>query len=298
MNRREFTKKALIGTAFISTAPAFGFPRVDKSSGRNLKTGIMWGTIGAGDSIPEKFQLCKKAGFDGVELMSHMDRDKVLAAREDTGLDIPSVCNSEHWNLPLSSPDPETRRKGREALEVSLQDAKAYGADTVLLVPGKVNDSVGYDECWYRSIEQIKRVVPLAEKLNVTIAIENVWNNFILSPIEARHYLDQFSSPYVKFYFDCGNILRYGWPEQWINILGHRIAKVHIKEFSREIAGERGNSAGFNVDLGEGDVNWPAVMQALDNIGYKDWVTLEQRGGDSLEGLKDLVNRTQKIVSS
>ena len=300
MNRREFAKKAVMSSTLLATAPAFGLSNSvsESASARNFKIGIMYATIGAGETISEKFQLCKEAGFNGVEVMSHMDRKKVLKARDDTGLDIPSVCGSKHWSLPLSSPDAATRQKGREGLKVALEDAKAYGADTVLLVPGKVNGSVSYDDCWYRSIEEIKKVLPLAEKLNVTIAIENVWNNFILSPIEAVHYLDQFNNPYVKFYFDCGNILRYGWPEQWIKILGRRIAKVHIKEFSRELANKEGNSAGFNVQLREGDVNWPAVMDALEQIGYTGWVTLEQRGGDNLEGLKDLVNRTQKIVSS
>ncbi len=300
MNRREFAKKAMMSSALLTTATKFGLSNSDSESAseRNLKIGIMYGTIGAGDSISEKFQFCKKAGFHGVEVMSHMDRKEVLKARDDTGLDIPSVCGSKHWGLPLSSPDAATRKKGREALKVTLEDAKAYGTDTVLLVPGKVNDTVSYDDCWYRSIEEIKKVVPLAEELNVTIAIENVWNNFILSPMEAVHYLDQFNSPYVKFYFDCGNILRYGWPEQWIKILGHRIARVHIKEFSRELASEKGNSAGFNVQLREGNVNWPAVMDAMDQVGYTGWTTLEQGGGDSLEGLKDLVNRTQKIIRS
>jgi len=300
MNRREFAKKAVMSSALLATAPRFGLSNshIGSASEKNFKIGIMYATIGAGESISEKFQLSKEAGFNGVEVMSHMNREEVLKARDDTGLDIPSVCGSKHWSLPLSSPDKATRQKGREALKVALEDAKAYGADTVLLVPGKVNGSVSYDNCWYRSIEEIKKVLPLAEQLNVTIAIENVWNNFILSPMEAVYYLDEFSSPYVKFYMDCGNILRYGWPEQWIKILDRRIAKVHFKEFSRELANKKGNSAGFNVQLREGDVNWPAVMDALDQVGYTGWVTLEQRGGDNLEGLKDLVNRTKKIISS
>ena len=179
----------------------------------------------------------------------------------------------------------------------SLEDASTYGADTVLLVPGIVDEKTSYNDCWYRTIEEIKKVLPLAEKLNVTIAIENVWNNFLISPVEANYYLDQFSSPYVKFYFDCGNILFYGWPEQWINILGRRIAKVHIKEFSRKKASKKGKWAGFDVSLREGDVNWPAVMKALDNIEYQDWMTLEQGGGDSLDGLKDLAGRARKIMN-
>jgi L-ribulose-5-phosphate 3-epimerase len=112
------------------------------------------------------------------------------------------------------------------------------------------------------------------------------------------HYLDQFRSPFVKFYFDCGNILVYGWPEQWINILGKRIARIHIKEFSNKLANSKGKWEGFNVKLGDGDVNWPAVMRSLDNIGYNGWLILEQGGGDSPEGLRDLVERAKKIVSA
>ncbi len=121
---------------------------------------------------------------------------------------------------------------------------------------------------------------------------------FSLSPIEAANYVDQFHSHAVGFYFDCGNILAYGWPEQWIRILGKRIAKVHIKEYSRKIADTQGKSAGFKVNLREGDVNWPEVMKALDEIGYHDWATIEQPGGNTPEGLKDLCDRLKLIIQS
>jgi len=137
-----------------------------------------------------------------------------------------------------------------------------------------------------------------AEKLNVKIANENVWNNFLLSPMEARNYIDQFRSKSIGFYFDCGNILAYGWPEQWIKILGSRIARVHIKEYSKKIADKQGKSAGFGVKLLEGDVNWNAVMKALGEISYNSWTTIEQPGGDSPEGLKDLCDRLIKIQQS
>lgn len=251
-----------------------------------------------GKTILEKFQFAKQAGFEGIEPMSHLDRNEVLKARDATGLPVPSVCGAMHWKFPLSDPDPKIREEGIAALKVSLEDAAAYGADTVLLVPGRVTDTVSYDECWNRSVEELKKAVPLAEKLKVKIAIENVWNNFLLSPMEAVSYVDQFKSPYIGFYFDCGNILVYGWPEQWIKILGRRIAKVHIKEYSRKIADTQGKGAGFNVKLLEGDVNWPAVMKALDNIGYNGWTTIEQPGGETKEGLKDLCDRLKKIHTS
>jgi len=298
MNRREFSKKTILASAMISAVSLPGFPRPFPSPLRNLKRGVMWGSIGVGTTILEKFQAAKEAGFEGVEPMSHLDRKEVLAARDATGLNVFSVCGELHWKYLLSDPDPKIREQGVEALKVTLQDANVYGADTILLVPGRVTDTVAYDQCWNRSVEEIKKVVPLAEKLRVKIAIENVWNNFLLSPIEAASYVDQFKSSYVGSYFDCGNIMAYGWPEQWIHILGQRIAKVHIKEYSRKIADKQGKGAGFGVKLTEGDVNWHEVMQALDDVGYHGWTTIEMPGGDTKEGLKDLCDRLRKVQGS
>jgi len=298
MNRRHFTKQTAMASAMASIATFPGFADILSPPARKIKKGIMWGSIGYGTSILEKFQAAKLAGFDGVEVMSHFDRNEVLKARDITGLPIPSVCGSLHGKLPLSHPDPKVREEGLAGLKVTIEDAKAYGSDTVLLVPGRVSDTVSYDDCWNRSVEEIKKVIPLAEKLNVKIGIENVWNNFLLSPMEAADYVDQFQSSAIKFYFDCGNVLFFGWPEQWIKILGSRIAKVHIKEYSKKIADTQGKSAGFKVNLREGDVNWPAVMKALDGIGYSDWATIEQPGGNTPEGLKDLCDRLKLILES
>ncbi len=295
MNRRQFAKNILMTSALVSASSIPVFSNFIAPASRSLKKGIMWGSIGVGQTILEKFQAARQAGFDGVEPMSHLDRNEVLKARDTTGLIIPSVCNAMHWKFLLSDPDPGVRAEGVAALKVSLEDAKAYGADTVLLVPGRVSETVSYDDCWKRSVEEIKKVIPFAEQLNVKIAIENVWNNFLLSPMEAASYIDQFQSRIIGSYFDCGNILMYGWPEQWIKILGLRIAKVHIKEFSREIADKEGKGAGFGVKLREGDVNWPNVMKALDDIGYHGWTTIEQPGGNTPEGLKDLCDRLIKI---
>jgi L-ribulose-5-phosphate 3-epimerase len=298
MDRRQFTKSAAMASAMISAAYLPGLPDLIAPASRTLKKGIMWGGIGVGNTVLEKFQAAKEAGFDGVEPMSHLDRKEVLAARDATGLVIPSVCGEQHWKYLLSDPDPGIRKKGLDALKVTLEDAAAYGADTILLVPGRVTDTMTYDQCWDRSVGEIKKALPLAEKLKVRIAVENVWNNFLLSPMEAVTYVDQFNSPYVGFYFDCGNIMAYGWPEQWIRILGKRLAKVHIKEYSRKLADTSGRGAGFRVKLLEGDVNWHAVMQALDDIGYHGWTTIEMPGGDTPEGLKDLCERLVKIQDS
>jgi len=298
MNRRQFTKKTAMASAFLAAVPVSDFAVKDPQVKRNLKKGIMWGSIGTGKTIMEKFQAAKLAGYDGVEIDSHLDRTEVLKARESTGLKIHSVCDSRHWKSPLSSPDAQVRQEGVEALKVALEDANTFGADAVLLVPGRVTESISYDECWDRSVEEIKKALPVAEKTNVKIAVENVWNNFLLSPLEAARYIDQFQSNFVGAYFDCGNILAYGWPEQWIKILGKRIAKVHIKEYSRKIADTEGKSAGFRVKLREGDVNWAAVMKALDDIGYQGWTSIEMPGGDTPEGLKDLCYRLKLILES
>ena len=298
MNRRQFTERTAMAAAFVSASAVPGFSSMITPAAPVLKKGIMWGSNGVGKSIMEKFRSAKAAGFDGIEAMSHLDRNEVLKAMDATGLPVPSVCGELHWKYLLSDPDPGVRQNGVEALKVSLEDAKAYGADTVLLVPGRVTETVAYNDCWNRSVEEIRKVLPLAEKLNVCIAIENVWNGFLLSPMEAAYYVDQFESPYVKFYFDCGNILAYGYPEQWIRILGDRIAKIHIKEYSRKLADKQGRSAGFGVKLREGDVNWSAVMDAIESIGYTGWTTIEQPGGDTPEGLKDLCDRLSLIQQS
>jgi len=297
MKRREFARNTIAASLGVMAAPYLGIAQAEISPARSIKKGIMWGNIGFGKSIMEKFQAAKEAGFDGVEVYSHLNREEVLQAAKQTGMIIPSVCGSLHGKYSLSDPDPKVRALGVEALKVTLEDAKAYGADTILLVPGRVSETVSYDQCWDLSIAEIRKVLPLAEKLGVTIAIENVWNNFLLSPLEAARYIDQFNSPFVRAYFDCGNVLVIGWPEQWIKILGKRIARVHIKEYSRKIADKQGKWAGFGVALQEGDNNWPAIVKALNEIGYNGWATIEQPGGDNPEGLKELCHRLTNILN-
>jgi L-ribulose-5-phosphate 3-epimerase len=295
MNRRQFTKNTLMASALVSAGTLPGIPGMISPPARSLKKGVMWGSIGYGKTILEKFQAAKDAGFDGVEVMSHLDRNEVLKARDATGLSIPSVCDALHWKFSIADPDTAIREQGVAALKVALDDAAAYSAETVLLVAGRVSETVTYDECWTRTTDEIKKVLPMAINLNLRIAIENVWNNFLLSPMETASYIDQFKSPHVGSYFDCGNVLIYGWPEQWIKILGKRLAKVHIKEYSRKIADKQGKGAGFGVKLMEGDVNWQLVMKALDDIGYSGWTNIEQPGGDTPEGLKELCSRLGNI---
>jgi L-ribulose-5-phosphate 3-epimerase len=300
MRRREFlqTSASVLALAALARTTLAVDEKPATTPKRAIKKGIMWGTVGVKGSVLEKMKAIKEAGFEGTELMSHMDQDEVLRARDATGRAIPSVCGRDHWSKPLSHPDPKVRAEGLEALRQALRDAKRYDASSVLLVPAVVSKEVAYDDAYKRSQAEIRKAVPLAEELGVKIAIENVWNHFLLSPLEAARYVDEFNSPAVGWHFDAGNILNYGWPEQWIRILGPRLQKLHVKEFSRKKRDSEGLWKGFDVKLLEGDVNWPAVMKAVDEVGYQGWAITEQGGGDSPDGLKDLADRLAKILAA
>jgi L-ribulose-5-phosphate 3-epimerase len=265
---------------------------------RELRKAIMYQTVKVDGSVLVKFQAVHDAGFAGIEPMSHMTQTEVLDAFHATGLKAASVCCSTHWKLPLSDPSSDVRKQGLDGLLQSLRDAKAYGATSVLLVPAVVNKQVSYDEAYKRSQAEIRKALPLAQELGVKIAVENVWNLFLLSPLEAARYIDEFESPAIGWHFDVGNVITYGFPEQWIRILGKRIQKLHIKEYSRAKRDKTGPSSGFDVPFLAGDNNWPAVMAALDEVGYKGWGIAEQPGGDSLDGLKTLAGGMDRIFSS
>jgi hexulose-6-phosphate isomerase len=233
-------------------------------------------------SLMEKCAMLKAAGFDAVEPPSGLHREEMIAAAREHSLDIPSVVVSTHWANPLSSPDASVREVGRKGVETALYDAKAYGASVILLVPGVVNEQVSYQEAYDRSRAEIEKLLPLAEELEIVIGIENVWNHFLLSPIEAAAYVDDFRSEWVGWYFDIGNVMNFGWPEQWIDILGDRIVMVHIKEFSRKKRDDEGLWNGFRVHYTEGDNNWEAIMASLRQTGYSGYAVAEPswRGED------------------
>ena len=301
ISRREFLRSGgavLAVTALTTGCVATRNPAPVHTHGRQIQKAIMWGTVGVKGSLAEKMHAVKAAGFAGVEMMSHMNVAEVLRARDAAGLEIPSVCGELHWKKPLTDPDPAVRAEGLEGLKQCLRDAKAYGASSVLLVPGVVNDKVAYADAYTRAQTEIRKAVPLAEKLGVKIAIENVWNNFLLSPLEAARFVDEFRSPAVGWHFDVGNVINTGWPEQWIRVLGPRMVQLHIKEFSRTKADKEGKWAGFNVPLLEGEDNWPVVMKAVDDIGYRGWAITEQGGGGTPEGLADLAQRLGKILAA
>jgi len=303
--KTDITRRHFLGasgaalTLAALTPTSFAAPGTSAPSQRAHKKAIMWGTVGVKGSVLEKMKVVKAAGFDGAEMASHMDQAEVLKARDETKLEITSVCGERHWKQTLSSPDTSVREEGLAALKQTLRDAKAYGAGSILLVPGVVNNEVSFDDCWKRSIEQIRLAIPLAEELGVKISIENVWNNFITAEDQAVRYLDEINSPWVGWHFDCGNIIRYGDPIVWITALGKRINRVHIKEYSRDRAMRSGDVwKGFGVPLLEGANNWPGIMKALDEVGYRDYLITEQGGGDTPEGLHDLCVRLDKIIAS
>lgn len=258
----------------------------------------MYATIQLPGSVMDKFRAVKEAGFAGIEPMSHLPQNEVLDAFAATGLKAASVCCSTHWKQPLSDPDPAVRKAGLDGLLQSLRDAKAYGATSVLLVPAVVNKKVSYTDAYARSQAEIRKAIPVARDLGVKIAIENVWNQFLLSPLEAARYVDEFESPMVGWHLDLGNVVNYGFPEQWVRILGKRITKLHIKEYSRAKRDKQGPYAGFDTPFLTGDNDWPAIMAALDEVGYTGWGIAEQPGANSPEGLKTLSTAMDKIFSS
>jgi L-ribulose-5-phosphate 3-epimerase len=249
----------------------------------------------------EKFKLLKEAGFDGAEPPSDQNHKEILAARDAAGIQIASVTVGHHTRT-MSDPDPKVRAIATEALKQALRDAKAYGATSVLCVAGRVDEDVHYADAYKRTHEAIKPAVPLAEELGVRIAIENVWNNFLISPLEMAQFVDEFNSPGVGCHFDIGNCMNNGWPEQWIPILGKRIQKVHVKEFSQQKMNKQGVRKGFAVEYLEGDNDWPAIMKALDDVGYTTWGIAEPAyrpaGVGTLERLKEISARMDKIFAS
>ncbi len=283
MDRKDFIKITATATAGAIISPGLiaGNPMATKNM--KIKKSLKYGMIEEDLSVMDKFKLLKDIGFDGVELDSPNDLNmkEVLDARDKTGILLPGTINSVHWKSPLSDPDPSVRALCVESMKTALKDTKEYGGNTVLLVPGVVNEKVSYDDAYRRSQDEIKKLVPFAEEAGVKIAIENVWNNFLISPMEAARYVDEINSEMVGWYFDVGNIVRYGWPEQWIKILDKRILKIDIKEYSRQKQREEGIWAGFEVELTKGDCNWSVVMDALENINYKGgWGSAEVPGGD------------------
>jgi hexulose-6-phosphate isomerase len=241
----------------------------------------------------DRFQIARDAGFEAVECPTTPEpaaAEEILAASRKTALPIHSVMNSEHWRSPLSSADPAVVEKSMEGMRTSLRNAKLWGANTVLLVPAVVNPETTYAQAWERSQRQIRKLIPVAEEAKVIIGIENVWNKFLLSPLEFARYVDDFGSPWIRAYFDIGNVVISGYPQDWIRTLGKRIVKLHFKDFSF-----KKRLAEFTPLL-EGEIDWRAVHAAIADIGYQGTATVELSGGDAAY-LKEVNTRFEKILA-
>jgi L-ribulose-5-phosphate 3-epimerase len=281
MNRRAF----LAASAAAMTARA--------DTRLPIKKALYISMLGNKGTYAERFQMARDAGFEEIEcatVESQSEADEIKKAAERTKLRIHSVMNQAHWKFPLSSADPSVVQQSLKGLETSIRNANFWGAETVLLVPAVVNPETSYQEAWTRSQQQIRKMLPLAEKMKIIIAIEEVWNKFLLSPLEMARYIDEFKSPWVKSYLDVGNMVFYGYPQDWIRILGKRVAKLHIKDFRFK------NRMAEFVPLREGDIDWKAVYKALADIGYKGTATLELSSGD-LDYLKETSRRFDLILT-
>ena len=298
VDRRTFLKSSALAAATVGMS-ALGESLTMAAEEKHFKKAVKIGMVQVEGTLVDKFKVLKSLGFDGVELDSPNKHklDDVLRARDESGLIIHGVVDSVHWNDTLSHPDPEVRSRGVEALKTAIRDSKAYGGTTVLLVPAKVDKQVSYADAYTRSQAEIRKAIPLAEEQGIKILFENVWNNFLLSPLETARYIDEFESKTIGAYFDVGNVLRYGWPEQWIRVLGSRIGKLDIKEFSLKKMNDEGLYKGFQVELLEGDCDWPAVMAALREIKFTGWGTAEIPGGGR-ERLAEIAARMDKIYAS
>ena len=288
MHRRSFLHRLGAGAAALSglglaglgqSAPAPSAAAAGRRPAR-VRPAVKFHMLESEAPVRERFRLIREAGFAGVEFRSPNDHDTdaIVEAREATGLEVIGVVAG--WKN-FGSTDPGELKQSHAELETALQDAADYGASLVLLVPETVGAEMPYDQAYDRSIREIKKALPRAEALGVRIGIENVWNNFLLSPREFAAYVDAFESEWLGAYFDIGNVAKHGWPEQWIRILGDRILRLDVKGFSTDLMNERGPGAGFEADIGAGTIDWAAVRAALDDIGYDGWAVAEESGGDA-----------------
>lgn len=282
---------ALVLAAFV--APSDDKPTAPPPAHKPavLRHALKYDMIGPGETVLEKFTAAKKLGFAGVEIdsPSKLNRDEVIAASKKSGLTIHGVIDSQHWVKRFSDPNVAVREEAGRILRGAIDDAHAYGATTVLIVPGAVKDPVteNFDQAWSRSHDEIARAVPYAKEKGVKIAIEVVWNDFLTTPEQLVKYIDEFKDPTVGAYFDCSNMIKYGVSSaDWIRALGPRLLKFDFKGYSKE--------KGW-VAIGDGDEDWPKVREALSEIGYDGWATAEVGPGD-LDYLTDVKKRMDRVL--
>jgi len=279
IGRRNFLQGSVAAAFGLSTLPALAAAKPDV---KRIKKAVKYHMITEKLSVLDKFKLLADLGYDGTEIhvTTKVDRNEVRQAIEATGVQVHGFLNSSKHDL-----------------TGAIDNAKFYGASSVLVVAGRVDKNNSYDKVYAEQQKRLRVALPYAEKQGIKLLIENVWNNFLLSPLEMARFLDELESPAIGAYFDVGNVVRFGWPDQWIKILGKRIGKLDIKEYSRKIQMNEGLRKGFQVEIGEGDCDWPAVRKALNQIGYIDgWATAEVRGGDR-KRLADIAERMDHVLA-
>jgi L-ribulose-5-phosphate 3-epimerase len=294
-SRREFVKStgaAACAAAMASTLGGTVFAKTRLAESLAIKKGILLDMLPANLSYADRLKLAREIGFEVLQAPTESDERKaeeLRKAADAAQIRIDSVMNMDHWKYPLSSSDPAVVEKSLAGMRTSLRNAKLWGSDVVLLVPAVLNPQTSYRDAWTRSQREIRKLLPLAEELKVVIAMEEVWNRFLLSPLEMANYIDEFQSPWVKAWFDVGNVVLYGYPQDWIRTLGPRIVKVHLKDFKR-------NKDSYEwVNLGEGDIDWPAVREAFAAIHYTGSATVELPAGDEAY-LRDVSRRVDRLL--
>jgi len=253
-----------------------------------MKKGINIWSFDGSKTLREKIAFAKNAGFEGIELSLDGEGELSLTSTEkeileikkyaaDIGIEVPSLATGLFWDNPMTSNDPKVMARACDIVKKQLETASILGAKTILVIPGLVHadfvencEYVDYDKAYDRALKCVTELSAVAEKYDVYLCLENVWNKFLLSPLELRDFIDKVGSEKVGSYFDVGNVVLNGYPEQWIRILNKRIKSVHFKDYRREV----GSLAGF-VDLLSGDVDYPAVMKAFEEIGYDGWAFAE-----------------------
>jgi hexulose-6-phosphate isomerase len=301
-SRRDFLKSSLSAACAASIAsPAIASSvgattvtalRLPMPAPLPIKKGVWLEMISARLSYVDRFKMARDAGFAVVQAPTEPDERKaeeIKNAADAAKIRIDSVMNMDHWKYPLSSANAEVVEKSLAGMRTSLKNAKLWGSDTVLLVPAVLDPNTSYRDAWTRSQAQIRKLLPIAEENKIIIGIEEVWNRFLLSPLEMAQYIDEFNSPWIRAWFDVGNVLLYGYPQDWIRTLGKRISNVHLKDF------KRGDGKYAFVNLGEGDLNWPAVRQAFAEIGYSGSAVVELEGGDEAY-LRDVSQRVDRLL--
>jgi L-ribulose-5-phosphate 3-epimerase len=300
-SRREFLKSSVSAAACAASIGGFARsllaargsdPPIPPETPLTLKKGLVYDMLPSNLSHAERFKMARDAGFEVVQVPTMPDEhtaEEVKNAADKANMRIDSVMNMDHWKYPLSSNDPTVVKKSLAGMRTSLHNAKLWGSDAVLLVPGVVTAETRYQEAWTRSREQIRKLIPVAEESKIVIAIEEVWNKFLLSPLEMDRYIREFQSPWIKAWFDIGNVLLYGYPQDWIRTLGKSIVKLHVKDFKRQ-----GDGYAW-VNLGDGDADWSEVRKALTETGYTGSAIVELKGGDEAY-LRDLSRRMDRLV--